>query len=138
MARVRGRDTGPEMKVRRALHAAGLRYRVQGRGLPGRPDMVFASRRLVVLIHGCFWHQHQDPKCKLARMPKSRPEFWGPKLRGNRERDDRVRAKLKEQGWTVLEVWECEITASGLERLVELVKGLGPARTASGKKRTTA
>ena len=106
MALVRSRDTKPEMRVRRALHAAGLRYRLHDRRLPGVPDLVFASRRIVVFVHGCFWHRH--PGCAAARLPKSRQEFWEPKLAGNVERDKRKRAELEEEGWTVLVIWECE------------------------------
>ncbi len=90
MARVRGKDTGPEMRVRRLIHGMGYRYRLHRGGLPGRPDLVFASRRAVVFVHGCFWHQHPDPECRLARMPKSRQAIWWEKLRAKRERDERV------------------------------------------------
>jgi DNA mismatch endonuclease (patch repair protein) len=109
MARVRGRDTKPELVVRRFLHAAGLRYRLHQRIAGARPDLVFRSRRIVVMVHGCMWHQHPDPACKLARMPKSRLEFWRPKLEGNRERDQRQRAVLEAAGWKVLTVWECQV-----------------------------
>ena len=118
MALVRARDTKPEMRVRRALHTAGLRYRLHVKDLPGRPDVVFRTRRLVVFIHGCFWHQHPDKSCRLARMPKSRKEFWVPKLMANRARDARVKAELEGEGWSVLEIWECEINAERLARLV--------------------
>lgn len=118
MALVRGKDTRPELRVRRALHAAGLRYRLQGKGLSGKPDLVFRSRRLLIFIHGCFWHQHPDPDCRLARMPKSRLDFWVPKLRGNRQRDLRVKATLESQGWKIIEVWECKITPEQLRKLI--------------------
>lgn len=117
MARVRGRDTKPEMRVRSALHAAGLRFRLHAKGLPGKPDMVFASRRVVVFVHGCFWHRHPDPDCKLARLPKSRLDFWIPKLEGNRARDERTKAKLEGLGWTVVEVWECQTKPEELRAL---------------------
>jgi DNA mismatch endonuclease (patch repair protein) len=120
MALVKGRDTKPELRVRRALHAAGLRYRLQAKDLPGRPDIVFRSRKIAIFVHGCFWHRHPDPNCRLARLPKSRQEFWLPKLTGNRERDLRNQAKLEADGWTALEIWECETTKS--ERLAELVE----------------
>lgn len=106
MSLVRSRDTKPEMRVRRALHAAGLRYRLHDRRLPGTPDLVFPSRRVVVFVHGCFWHRHEG--CSAARMPKSRLEFWAPKLKGNVVRDGKQRTTLEEQGWTVMVVWECE------------------------------
>lgn len=117
MGRIRGRNTSPELAVRRAVHAAGLRYRLHARDLPGRPDLVFRSRRLAVFVHGCFWHQHPDPSCKLARMPKSKLEFWRPKLEGNRARDLRTRGELEALGWLVLEVWECETGARELDVL---------------------
>ncbi len=107
MSRVRGRDTGPEMVVRRLLHGMGYRYRLQGRDLPGRPDLVFPSRRKVVFVHGCFWHLH--PRCRNVRLPKSRQEFWIPKLRSNRKRDLANQRKLTNAGWRFLVVWECEL-----------------------------
>ena len=109
MAKVRGRDTKPELLVRRAVYAMGFRYRLHGAALPGRPDLVFSSRRKVIFVHGCFWHRHPDPDCKLARMPKSRLDFWRPKLQGNRERDLRKQHELSELGWHFLIVWECEL-----------------------------
>lgn len=121
MALVRSRDTKPEMRVRHALHTAGLRYRLHVKDLPGKPDVVFRTRRLVLFIHGCFWHQHGDEHCPLARMPKSRPEFWVPKLRANRERDIRIKSELERLGWIVLEIWECEINTERLGRLVRTI-----------------
>lgn len=108
---IRGRDTKPELRVRRTLHAAGLRYRLQAKDLPSRPDIVFRKRKVAIFVHGCFWHQHPDPAFKLARMPKSRQEFWEPKLRGNRSRDEAVKAKLEVEGWRVFEIWECQLGA---------------------------
>jgi len=108
MSRVRGRDTKPEMLVRRLTHGMGYRYRLHRRGLPGSPDLVFPSRMKVVFVHGCFWHQHLDPGCKLARLPKSKLDFWGPKLETNRERDERNLVLLAELGWDVLVIWECQ------------------------------
>lgn len=109
MSTVRHRDTKPELAVRRFLHAAGLRYRLQQRVAGARPDLVFPSRRVALFVHGCMWHQHPDTACKLARMPKSRQGFWRPKLEGNRDRDERQRVALEAAGWTVLTVWECEV-----------------------------
>ncbi|MDE3199009.1 MAG: DNA mismatch endonuclease Vsr [Acidobacteriota bacterium] len=106
MSRIHGRDTAPEMRVRRILHAAGLRYRLHGKGLPGKPDLVFASRRTVVFVHGCFWHMH---KCKYGKpAPATNKTFWAEKRRSNVERDKRNRRQLKADGWRVFEVWECE------------------------------
>lgn len=106
MSRVRGKDTKPEWRVRSALHAAGLRYRLHVKGLPGRPDLVFSSRRCVVFIHGCFWHRHAG--CASTRTPKSRIDFWEAKFQENSRRDKRVEEELKNLGWTVIVVWECE------------------------------
>jgi len=122
MARIRARDTKPELRVRQALHAAGLRYRLHAKDLPGKPDLVFRSGRVAVFVHGCFWHQHPDPTCKLARMPKSRLDFWRPKLVGNHERDVRTRAALEAQGWSVLEIWECQTSTAELHALADEVK----------------
>jgi len=109
MARVKGKDTRPELVVRRLVHALGYRYRLHGADLPGRPDMVFRRRRAVIFIHGCFWHRHPDPSCRLARLPKSRLDFWEPKLSRNRARDLDVEQRLNESGWRVLILWECEL-----------------------------
>ncbi|WP_224407039.1 very short patch repair endonuclease [Afifella sp. IM 167] len=132
MARIRARDTKPEMRVRSALHSAGLRYRLHAKGLPGKPDIVFPRARVAVFVHGCFWHQHPDPACKLARMPKSRLGFWRPKLEGNRARDERVRVELEELGWAVIEIWECQTKSAQLAQLVEEVRDIVRARAANG------
>ena len=106
MAGIRGRDTRPELLIRRGLHARGFRYRLHVATLPGRPDMVFPSRRAVILIHGCFWHGHD---CHLFRWPSTRPEFWQRKIGRNRERDQEVRDSLEASGWRILEIWECAL-----------------------------
>jgi DNA mismatch endonuclease (patch repair protein) len=98
------------MAVRRLVHGLGYRYRLHGSGLPGRPDLVFRSRLKVVFVHGCFWHRH--PGCKLARLPKSRLDFWEPKLERNRERDAEVMDSLQSLGWSALVVWECQVADS--------------------------
>ena len=107
MASIKGKDTLPEMAVRRKAHRLGYRYRLHQRQLPGKPDMVFASRRAVIFVHGCFWHQHSAKQCK-ARPPKSRLDYWLPKLRRNVERDKRNQKLLRASGWHVLVIWECE------------------------------
>jgi DNA mismatch endonuclease (patch repair protein) len=107
MARIRGKHTAPELVVRRLAHSHGYRYRLHIAKLPGTPDMVFASRKKVVLIHGCFWHRHS---CPLAAMPKTRPEFWMRKFEGNVNRDKRARRALSRLGWKALVVWECQTT----------------------------
>jgi DNA mismatch endonuclease, patch repair protein len=122
MQAVGTKDTGPEMKVRRWLHGKGYRYRLHSANLPGRPDLVFASRRKVIFVHGCFWHAHEN--CPLATLPKSKPEFWLPKLKGNAMRDRRKEEALRAQGWGVLVVWQCELR--DIERLgVRMVSFLG-------------
>jgi DNA mismatch endonuclease, patch repair protein len=131
MALVRRRDTGPERLVRSMLHKMGYRFRLETPRLPGKPDVIFASRRKVVFIHGCFWHRHDDPTCKLARLPKSRLEFWLPKLESNRERDERTRNELQRSGWNVGTVWECQLANLGAVQ-EKLRRFLGPP---GGRKR---
>lgn len=109
MSRIRHKNTRPELLVRKLVHRLGYRFRLHHAGLPGKPDLVFASRRKVIFVHGCFWHRHPDPGCKLARLPKSRLDFWGPKLDANRERDGRVHKELLDLGWKPLAIWECEV-----------------------------
>ena len=108
MSRIKGRDTGPELRVRRAIHAMGYRYRLHVSRLPGKPDLVLARHQLALFVHGCFWHRHSDPNCKLARLPKSRLDFWLPKLEANRERDTKHERMLRELGLRVAIIWECE------------------------------
>ena len=108
MSRVRGRDTKPELLVRRIAHALGYRFRLHRRDLPGAPDLVFPSRRKVIFVHGCFWHRHPDPACKLARMPKSRLDFWATKLENNKDRDEKSIVRLHDLGWETLIIWECQ------------------------------
>ena len=109
MSRVKGKGSAAERRVRSLAHAMGYRFRLHGAALPGKPDLVFASRRKVIFVHGCFWHRHPDPNCPLARMPKSRQDFWEPKLTGNRARDLRNEAALAGRGWRVLTIWECQL-----------------------------
>jgi DNA mismatch endonuclease (patch repair protein) len=119
MSRVKGRDTGPEWAVRRLVHGLGYRYRLHRKDLPGCPDLVFPSRRKVIFVHGCFWHRHPDPACKFARLPKSRLEFWVPKLESNRTRDLHSQARLIDMGWQIMIVWECEVGKPGLGEKIE-------------------
>lgn len=106
MSRIRGKHTGPEMKVRKLLHNSGFRYRLHVSSLPGKPDLVFRGRKAVVLVNGCFWHRHD---CGLAYVPKTRTEFWSSKFRRNVERDAENMLKLRKEGWRVCTVWECEL-----------------------------
>jgi len=106
MSRIRGRDTKPELTLRQGLHALGFRFRLHRRDLPGRPDLVFVSRRAVIFAHGCFWHGHD---CAMCRLPATRPEFWTAKIADNRTRDRQAEGKLRAAGWRVLIVWECAL-----------------------------
>lgn len=123
MSRVRSENTGPELLVRRALWAAGIRYRLHKKDLPGHPDLVFAGRNAVVFVHGCFWHRHEN--CARNRTPKTRVEWWTAKLARNKERDVVVRSRLEASGWRVLVIWECEAErAEGLATLIAELKSL--------------
>jgi len=106
MAGIRGKDTKPEMLIRRALHQKGFRYRLHDRKLPGRPDMVFPRFKAVIFIHGCFWHMHG---CHLFKWPSTRKAFWRQKLEGNRKRDALSYRNLQESGWRILTIWECAL-----------------------------
>jgi len=106
MAAIRGSDTKPELLIRRGLHAEGFRFRLHGRKLPGKPDLILPRYRAVIFVHGCFWHRHN---CQLFKWPKTRQEFWREKIEGNAERDRRAEAELKATGWRVLTVWECAL-----------------------------
>lgn len=106
MSRVRQKNTKPELVVRRIAHALGYRFRLHRRDLPGKPDIVFPRHRLVIFVHGCFWHRHDD--CKLASTPKTRVDFWKKKFDNNVKRDVQVRENLERAGWRVETVWECE------------------------------
>ena len=115
MSRIRGNDTKPELALRRSLHALGLRFRLGGAGLPGRPDIVLPRYRTAVFVHGCFWHRHHG--CKVASTPKSNVDFWAEKFSKNVNRDLAVAAQLRQMGWKVLTAWECELSARS--RLIE-------------------
>ena len=121
MAAVHSQDTKPEIAVRRIVHALGFRYRLHDRALPGRPDLVFVSRRKAIFVHGCFWHRHT--RCKYATTPKSHTASWDAKFRSNVDRDRRTRRELKKAGWTILTVWQCELknTEKLTERLNEFL-----------------
>lgn len=112
MSKVRGKDTTPEMRVRRLLHAMGIRYRLHDSKLPGKPDIVMKSRNKAIFVHGCFWHRH--PGCKMATTPKSKIDFWTEKFDQNVRRDENARKALEDGGWEVLTVWECETKKPGL------------------------
>lgn len=110
MSGIRARDTKPEMLIRRGLHSRGYRYHLHYGKLPGKPDLVFPSRRAVIFVHGCFWHGHC---CTLFKWPSTRAEWWRAKIQATRERDDAVRERLAELGWRQFRVWECAVKGKG-------------------------
>lgn len=120
MTAVRSRDTGPEMVVRSLVHRLGFRFRLHRKDLPGKPDLVLPRHRKIILVHGCFWHQH--PGCPRATMPQTRRDFWESKLARNRERDQAVQNALEQAGWRVLIVWECETRPTRRADLQQKVK----------------
>jgi len=119
MSGIRGKDTLPEIKVRKYLHSRGLRYRLHVKTLPGKPDLVFPKFRLVVFVHGCFWHRHKG--CRYATTPANNAEFWRSKFEANVLRDIEVVQKLKHAGWRVLVIWECEISKEKLMSLYQKI-----------------
>lgn len=136
MSRIRGRNTKPELILRRGLHRRGLRFRLHRKDLPGRPDMVFPQYRGAVLVHGCFWHGHD---CPMFRMPATRQEFWAEKIAGNQARDMRAITGLSATGWRVLVVWECALRGparrpldSVLDEIAFWLKANAPSRTLEG------
>ncbi|POB00312.1 very short patch repair endonuclease [Chromobacterium sinusclupearum] len=118
MSAIKGRDTAPEMVVKRFLHRFGFRFRLHKKQLPGRPDLVLPRWHAVIFVHGCFWHRHQG--CKFATTPATRPDFWQRKFAANVQRDERQVRELKALGWKVAVIWECEVGSEDrLRRLVE-------------------
>jgi DNA mismatch endonuclease (patch repair protein) len=107
MARIRGKDTGPELRVRRVAHSMGLRFRLHRKDLPGKPDLVFPRHQLIIFVHGCFWHRHEG--CRRATTPATRMEFWVDKFAATVDRDARQIAQLEHLGWRVLVMWECDL-----------------------------
>lgn len=127
MAGIRGKNTQPELSVRRYLHGKGLRFKLCDQGLPGKPDIVLPKWRAVVFVHGCFWHRHAE--CKYAATPKSNSAFWISKLEANRNRDAKNQAKLRDLGWRVFVLWECQVSE---EKLLELVCSITKVRLGNG------
>lgn len=117
MSRIRGRNTKPEMLVRRSAHALGYRFRLHRKDLPGSPDLVFPSRKIALFVHGCFWHRHED--CRIAYMPKSNETFWQDKFARNVERDRKAMCALEALGWTPMVVWECQTRKGDLAAHIE-------------------
>jgi DNA mismatch endonuclease (patch repair protein) len=112
MAKIRSKDTLPELRVRQLVHRLGYRFRLHQKDLPGRPDLVFTSRRKVIFVHGCFWHAHG--RCKTANQPKSRRGYWKDKFARNKARDQSNARKLRNLGWKVLVIWECQTRSEAL------------------------
>lgn len=110
MSGIRGKNTKPELLIRKAIFNRGYRYRLHTKALPGKPDIVFPKFRAVIFVHGCFWHLHE---CHLFKWPSTRPEFWKNKLEGNRERDERKQKAITELGWRILVIWECALKGKG-------------------------
>lgn len=109
MQAIKGRDSKIELEVRRIIFKAGFRYRLHGKKLPGKPDLVFTRQKKVIFVHGCFWHCHPDPSCKIAHRPASNTTYWHPKLEKTLERDKKNLVLLQDEGWKVLVVWECQM-----------------------------
>jgi DNA mismatch endonuclease (patch repair protein) len=126
MSRIRGKDTAPELALRKALHALGLRYRLHA-NLPGKPDIVLPRHSAVVFVHGCFWHRHRG--CRIATTPKSNTAFWREKFDRNVARDKRVRRQLRAAGWRVFVAWECQLSGNGkaTERASALASRIMPS-----------
>ena len=125
MSRIKSKDTKPELVVRSFVHRLGCRFRLHRKDLPGKPDIVLPRHKKIIFVHGCFWHQHN---CRVGRrQPKSRREYWLPKLQGNVHRDKENRRKLKEEGWKVLIIWECQVKNKSTdwlkERIVAFLEG---------------
>jgi|ERR1700683_657407 DNA mismatch endonuclease (patch repair protein) len=131
MAKIKSKDTKPELRVRRIVRRLGYRYRLHRKDLPGRPDLIFPSRRKVIFVHGCFWHSHQG--CKVANKPKSRKGFWSAKFERNRSRDARNQEALTGDGWRVFTVWECE-TKNTIVLESRLSRFLGASKKVSHEK----
>ncbi len=137
MAAVRGKDTKPELLIRRGLHGLGFRYRLQAKDLPGKPDLVLPKHRAVIFVHGCFWHGHD---CPMFRLPGTRTQFWDQKISSNRERDRRNLIALGEAGWRTGIVWECALRGRGspgielvLQQLTDWLRTDTPAIVLDGK-----
>ena len=120
MAAIRGRDTKPELIIRKGLHARGFRFRLHGRDLPGRPDLIFPKYRVLIWVHGCFWHRHRD--CRLASTPASNSGFWADKFARNVERDRQATEALRNKGWRVATVWECGLRRKDISFVIEQTK----------------
>ncbi|ACS38034.1 very short patch repair endonuclease [Methylorubrum extorquens] len=120
MSAIRSKDTKPERSVRRLAHSLGYRFRLHGKDLPGRPDIFFPGRRKAIFVHGCFWHQHPSDECRPSALPRTRRDYWVPKLERNVARDARNMTDLAAAGWDALVIWECEL--SDLEAVADRLR----------------
>lgn len=120
MSRIRGKDSACELRLRRLIHGMGYRYRLHVRSLPGTPDIVLTSRNAVIFMHGCFWHRHSG--CPMGRMPKSNTNYWKAKFDATIRRDNKNENQLRELGWRVLVIWECEMKKTNLNDVSEIVQ----------------
>jgi DNA mismatch endonuclease (patch repair protein) len=132
MSKIGSKNSRPELLVRSALHKLGYRFRLHSKDLPGKPDIVLPKYRTAIFIHGCFWHQHES--CRYGHLPRSNLEYWGPKLKRNKERDVKNQAELKKLGWKVLVIWECQISKNLIKAVQEIHKIL--AEIPAGKRLT--
>lgn len=133
MSGIRGKDTKPEILIRKALHGRGFRFRLHARDLPGKPDIVLPKHQAVILIHGCFWHGHE---CRLFKWPTTRQEFWASKIRSNTERDARSEEQLRAANWRVLKIWECALKGPGrqpIERITDQISAWLRGQDACGE-----
>ena len=130
MRHIRSTDMAPELIVRRLVHRLGYRYRLHKPGLPGKPDLVFASQGKIIFVHGCFWHQHASKRCRITRQPKSNTGYWLEKLQRNVKRDRSNLRSLRREGWSVLVIWECETKNHSrlIDRVSSFLSVLPPIR----------
>lgn len=122
MSGIKGKNTKPEMLVRRHLHRKGLRFRLHRKDLPGKPDLIFPGRMVALFVHGCFWHRHEG--CPKATTPSTNRRFWEKKFSGNVSRDKRVKDELEQLGWKVLVIWECQLSTEKLDELADVIMKL--------------
>ena len=128
MSRIRSKDTGPEMLVRRYVHSLGFRYTLHNKDLPGKPDIVLPKYKTIIFVHGCFWHGHEN--CRYYTLPKTRTKWWSDKIGGNRLNDERAQKLLKKAGWKIINIWGCELKKGKLEKTMDkLSKRLEKLRT---------
>jgi DNA mismatch endonuclease (patch repair protein) len=122
MSHIKGKDTKPEMLVRKFLHAQGFRYRLHVKNLPGKPDIVLPKYKIVIFVHGCFWHGHEN--CKYFVVPKTRSEWWLNKINGNIANDKKTLTSLQDLGWKVIEIWECQLKSATIKNTLTLLPEL--------------